>query len=141
MDERFAIGPLVSNSQPSLEAAARVRVMRRIAAAKLRFNGLDTLIDAVQLVVSELVTNAVRHSGTAEGRVIITTRDGYLHIVVRDGMPGEASLKPTDATTESGRGLYLVDAIAVEHGGSWGTSKAGAETWCRLAVPPTEGQS
>ncbi|MGW7543149.1 ATP-binding protein [Streptomyces sp. NPDC054770] len=141
MDERFAIGPPGPSPQPSHEAAARVGIMRRIAAARLRFYGLGALIDAVQLVVSELVTNALRHSGAVEGRVIMTTREGCLLIVVVDGMPGEASLKPTDATTESGRGLHLVDAIAMEHGGAWGTREAGAETWCRLEVPPTEGQS
>ncbi|WP_217561556.1 ATP-binding protein [Streptomyces sp. GbtcB6] len=141
MDERFAIGPRGPNLQPSQQAAARVGIMRRIAAAQLRFHGLDVLIDAVQLVVSELVTNAVRHSGAAEGRVILTTREGCLHIVVVDGVPGEASLKPAGATAESGRGLHLVDAIAMEHGGAWGTRAAGAETWCRLEVPTMEGQS
>ncbi|MCG7202355.1 ATP-binding protein [Streptomyces arenae] len=130
MDEQFSIGPL----EP-LTDAAQVGVMRRIAKAALQRHGLAALVDAAALVVSELVGNAVLHSGTAEVRTIMVVRSGILHIVVVDGMPGQAVLRTADDVAESGRGLFLVEAVAAECGGSWGTSCAGACTWCRLPVP------
>ncbi|MEU3185142.1 hypothetical protein ABZ707_13210 [Streptomyces sp. NPDC006923] len=38
----------------------------RIAAAKLKYCGLEALTDMVMLLVSELLTNAMVHSGTTE---------------------------------------------------------------------------
>ncbi|RPE39087.1 histidine kinase-like protein [Streptomyces sp. Ag109_O5-1] len=134
MDERFPIGPPGPDRQVVPETASRVRIMRRIATARLRFHGLEALIDPAQLVVSELVANAMIHSGAAEVQVVMFTREGCLNIVVIDGMPGEATLTPPGVTSESGRGLYLVQAVTAEYGGDWGTSDAGAQTWCRFPV-------
>jgi anti-sigma regulatory factor (Ser/Thr protein kinase) len=110
--------------------------MRRIAAAKLRYFGYDALTDQVTLIVSELLTNALLHTGTNEIRLTIAAEGETLRITVRDGMPGEATPKPVDdKQDEYGRGLVLVQALTQESGGSWGTSDAGAETWCTLTVP------
>ncbi|MEU3984430.1 ATP-binding protein [Streptomyces sp. NPDC026672] len=136
MDERIELRSSTRGAQPCSEDAARVGAIRRIAAARLRYCGLDALRDDVMLVVSELVTNAVLHAGTSEVRVSMTVRDGFLVVTVVDGVPGAAATRHTDGNSESGRGLELVEAVARVHGGSWGTSNAGAETWCRLAVPP-----
>ncbi|MEV8597317.1 ATP-binding protein [Streptomyces sp. NPDC052012] len=109
--------------------------MRRIAAARLRYCGLEAMTDEVMLIVSELLTNALQHSGTTEISLNITVEDGALRVLVRDGMPGGFTPQhPTD-TAESGRGLLLVDALAKGCGGEWGISDAGAETWCTLPVP------
>ncbi|MFF8782990.1 ATP-binding protein [Streptomyces sp. NPDC015140] len=114
--------------------------MRRIAAARLRYCGLKAMTDDVMLIVSELLTNALQHSGTTEIRLIITVADGTLRVGVRDGMPSTAVPRRPGPGAESGRGLLLVDAVAKENGGSWGTSEAGAETWCCLPLA-LEGQS
>ncbi|MEV7286953.1 ATP-binding protein [Streptomyces sp. NPDC093252] len=135
MDERIAVAPRDRGAPVREEDAHRVGVLRRIAAARLRLVGLETLIDPACLVVSELVTNALRHSGTREIRLVLGVRDGFLIMVVIDGMPREAVPLAPDASAESGRGLLMVQAIAEEHNGSWGTGDGGAQTWCRLVVP------
>jgi anti-sigma regulatory factor (Ser/Thr protein kinase) len=112
--------------------------MRRITAARLRYCGLDALLDEAMLIVSELLTNALLHSGTTQITLTITVEEGDLHIAVGDGMPGYAAPKPADEDAESGRGLALVEGIVQENGGTWGTRDAGATTWCRLNVPTVE---
>ncbi|WOI63642.1 ATP-binding protein [Streptomyces fradiae] len=89
----------------------RVAHMRRITAAFLRHRSLDSLTDDAELVVSELVTNAVRHGAGPVGlRVALGV--GELRIEVRDGSSIPARLRTADPADESGRGLFLVDAVA-----------------------------
>ncbi|MFM9647778.1 ATP-binding protein [Streptomyces galilaeus] len=135
MEQWIDIAPHRGNGPLSKADAHRVRVLRRIAAARVRFCGLEDLIEEVMLVVSELVTNAALHSGTNRVGLVMAVRDGFLHIDVIDGMPGHATPRQVSANAESGRGLTLVETVVKECGGTWGTSDAGAKTWCRLAVP------
>ncbi|GHH22186.1 ATP-binding protein [Streptomyces lanatus] len=141
MSERFQVEPLCGAGPPRDNDACRVGAMRRIAATQLRLCGLDALIDEAMLVVSELLTNALVHSGTSEVFLDMAIRKGFLVITVIDGMPGAAKLKRAKEDAESGRGLELVAAVAEENGGTWGTRDAGAETWCRIELPAAEGQS
>lgn len=140
MNEWVDIGPQQAVGTPGRAGDRCVGVLRRIAAARVRYAGLGALLDPVTLVVSELVTNAVLHSGSQRIGLVMTVRSGYLNIAVIDGKPGAAKLKQTDEDAETGRGLVLVDRVAQEYGGTWGTADAGAKTWCRFAVPEeTEG--
>ncbi|WP_409473502.1 ATP-binding protein [Streptomyces sp. HC307] len=129
------IGPRQADGTPGRAAAHYVGVLRRIAVARIRYHGLGALTDEVMLLVSELVTNAVLHSGTLKVGLEMAVKDGFLDIAVIDGMPGVATLKEADEDAESGRGLALVEMVVKERGGAWGTRDAGATTWCRLAVP------
>ncbi|MFE4667173.1 ATP-binding protein [Streptomyces sp. NPDC056716] len=139
MDERIQVAPRDLGAQLPRVEAERVGVLRRLAAARLRYIGLESLIDPTVLVVSELMTNALEHSGTREIRLTMVLGDGVLHILVIDGMPGAATpVEQVGETAESGRGLLMVQAVAAEHGGTWGTGDGGAQTWCRLAVPAEE---
>ncbi|MEU3734535.1 ATP-binding protein [Streptomyces sp. NPDC033538] len=109
--------------------------MRRIAAARLRYCGLESMTDDVMLIVSEFLTNALQHSGTAEISLAITVDDEGLRVRVRDDMPGTGAVRSPEDGAESGRGLLLVDALAKERGGEWGFGDAGAEAWCCLPLP------
>ncbi|MFF0698336.1 ATP-binding protein [Streptomyces tendae] len=139
MSERFKVTSAQSGPVPRQEDAFKVGAMRRIAATRLRHCGLDAMTDDVMLIVSELLTNALQHSGTTEISLNITVERGTLSVRVRDGLPGVGTAQQPKDTAESGRGLLLVDALTKESGGDWGTHDAGAETWCRLPVPG-EGQ-
>ncbi|WP_242440515.1 ATP-binding protein [Streptomyces sp. CB02923] len=134
MKEQFTIQQRLPHEKPSTEDSAQVSAMRRRARECLIGRGLRHLADEAELVVSELVTNAVVHSGGCEITVILALRGGFLRIVVRDGVPG---YKPVPASSgdadEHGLGLALVQSIAHGRGGSWGTSDVGAATWCELA--------
>jgi anti-sigma regulatory factor (Ser/Thr protein kinase) len=119
---------------PRPRDAARVGVLRRIAAARLKHRGLDALVGDVLLITSELLTNALLHSGTTEITLNLAVRDGCLRITVVDGMPGRAERRNADDEAETGRGLSLVEVLSKQNGGSWGTSEDGAATWCSLRV-------
>ncbi|MEU9337024.1 ATP-binding protein [Streptomyces sp. NPDC048290] len=136
MDQRIEVTPRDRGAPPRPEDSALVGFLRRIAAAKLRHAGLPELMDDVTLVLSELVTNALCHSGTRQIQVLLTLRNASLLVEVIDGMPGDATpVTQPDEPAESGRGLLLVQATAAGRHGAWGTSDGGARTWCRLAVP------
>jgi signal transduction histidine kinase len=138
MNARFEVVPRSGDDPPRLQDASRVGTMRRIAAARLRYWGITALIDEVLLILSELLTNALLHSGTKEISLCIAVRDGFLYVTVTDGMPGSATRKYANDKAESGRGLALVEAMVKANGGDWGTSDAGTQTWCSLAVPAEE---
>jgi anti-sigma regulatory factor (Ser/Thr protein kinase) len=108
----------------------RVGQMRRITAAYLRSRGLLPLLHTAQLVVSELVTNSLRH-GRGEIGLRVAAGAGGLRIEVRDGNPTPARLRLADETDECGRGLLLVAALAT----TWDVSPDGHTTWAVLPLP------
>jgi anti-sigma regulatory factor (Ser/Thr protein kinase) len=134
MNERFRITPRRDDAPLRAEDKRQVGIMRRIAAARLRHRGLEMMIADVTLIISELLTNALLHSGTSEIGLTLSIRDNFLRIAVRDGVPGNAEPRPPDDNAESGRGLVLVRTLAKENGGSWGTSHDGATTWCLVSI-------
>jgi anti-sigma regulatory factor (Ser/Thr protein kinase) len=71
--------------------------------------------DDVVLIVDELVTNAVVHGG---GRVRLVLRLDGAQLVgeVGDGSRGAPRAREAGADAESGRGLWLVAALAAEFG-------------------------
>ncbi len=95
-------------------------------------------VDEVELLVSELVTNAVRHSDSgrrAHGVVrLVVADDGHaLHVAVIDEGSSEhvPRMRPLSADSDGGRGLWLVDQIASE----WGAyeDRAGHVVWFQVA--------
>ncbi|WP_254898081.1 ATP-binding protein [Kitasatospora sp. NA04385] len=92
--------------------------VRQQARASLAAWGVEqAAAEAVVLVVSELVTNAVCHALPPVGlRLRHDRADRRLWVEVSDGGPaagGAAGALPPD---EHGRGLLLVAAVALEHG-------------------------
>lgn len=83
----------------------------------------DDRLDAIQLLVTELVTNSVVHAGLRPGEEIelsITRSSAGLRVEVVDGGPGfEPPPPPDDPFAESGRGLALVDMISDR----WGVAR------------------
>ncbi|MFF5158402.1 ATP-binding protein [Streptomyces sp. NPDC000348] len=98
----------------------------------LRRWGLEDLVPTAELLVSELVSNALRH---ASGPLRLTLeRVSGLRCLVSDGtadLPRPADAGPEE---ECGRGLALVDMLAAR----WGceTGPEGKSVWFELSGDP-----
>ncbi|MFF0792930.1 SpoIIE family protein phosphatase [Streptomyces spiralis] len=94
--------------------------------------GLARLADPAELMVGELVTNAVRHSHGRPVELRLVRGDTLLCEVEDDDhdLPTLLSAGPTD---ESGRGLRVVSTLARE----WGTTRTptGKTVWFELTLP------
>jgi PAS domain S-box-containing protein len=93
---------------------ANVRDARELARETLATWGLTELSETVELLVSELVTNAVCHGAGDIGLRLI--RAGSLLCEVRDDGYELPTLRSADVTAEDGRGLQLVTALAERWG-------------------------
>jgi anti-sigma regulatory factor (Ser/Thr protein kinase) len=120
--------------QPTRESPARARD------AISRLRGLldqRTYAD-LELLVSELVTNAVRHASLAPDDLIrleVTHSDEHLRLEVSDEGIGFNPGSPRPAPDGgSGWGLYLADRVAAR----WGVTKVGGMTrvWAEWDLRP-----
>jgi anti-sigma regulatory factor (Ser/Thr protein kinase) len=107
---------------------------RRFTARTLRAWKIAEQADAVLLVVSELVTNALVHTQGAV-RLELTHAADRVRVAVSDSSP-RAPAKPVivDWEATGGRGLLLVEATSA----SWGSVPVGGgkQVWSEIVVPP-----
>ncbi|QES52159.1 protein phosphatase [Streptomyces venezuelae] len=94
---------------------AQVCDIRAAATRRLTEWGLDELAFAAELMLSELVTNAVRYGG--EPIQVRLIRDRTLICEVSDGSSTAPHLRRAATTDEGGRGLFLVAQLSQ----AWGT--------------------
>ncbi|WP_405744712.1 ATP-binding protein [Streptomyces sp. NBC_01525] len=82
------------------------------------------------LLVSELVGNAVRHTGARRFGLRMLRRRGWIRIEVRDPSRGLPCLMPVRELDVSGRGLFLVDTLSDR----WGVDllPRGKTTWFEM---------
>jgi anti-sigma regulatory factor (Ser/Thr protein kinase) len=108
------------------------RAARWLVSHALSGWGLDGhILENAQLTVSELVTNAVVHGGTALSLHVHRLADG-VRIEVCDGGEGVPTRQRVAATAGSGRGLAIIDALATR----WGVSRSAHDktVWAELAA-------
>lgn len=112
-----------------------VRSARAVVRGQLRDWGLDSLADLAALLVSELVTNSLRHATGPIGVRLVRPAglDGVLLVEVSDPLPDPPRERVARPEDESGRGLQLVAHASRR----WGTrpDDAGKTVWFELAVP------
>ncbi|MBB4777855.1 ATP-binding protein [Actinomadura livida] len=133
---------------------------RHFAVSRLAEWGVPELADDVGLVVSELVTNALRHSGgTSRGRpgdgvhragvygdpadplgsapsairLRIGHRAPWLLCGIMDASPAAPRRKEPDYIAETGRGLHLVESFSVRWG--WRAIPQGKVVWALFRTP------
>lgn len=105
----------------------------RAAAAELVTElHLELMADDVSLVVSELVTNAVRYADPPVTLEIQAT-DDEVTIAVADGSPGRPAPREADLDEEGGRGLTLIELLAAETGVR--PQPPGKTVWAALPRP------
>lgn len=115
---------------PSATSPARAR---RFVAEALRGWGVDGGDDAL-LLVSELVTNGLLHARTPITVRVAEDGPGAVRLAVSDESPQELQQRHFSDESGTGRGLRLLDALALE----WGVTaqRSGKTVWCRV---PTDG--
>ncbi|KOT97994.1 MULTISPECIES: ATP-binding protein [Streptomyces] len=117
---------------PSLpESAATARRLAQVVCLRQWTLGPKVTEDAV-LLVSELVGNAVRHTGARVFGLRMRRRPGWIRVEVRDPSRGLPCLMPVQETDVSGRGLFLVDKLSDR----WGVDllPRGKTTWFEMRV-------
>jgi serine phosphatase RsbU (regulator of sigma subunit) len=101
---------------------------RRLARQALDRWGLQELTDSVELLVSEVVTNAVRYASRPVTLRLLRT--DVLRCEVGDDVPQLPRMRQARATDEGGRGLYRVNKLARR----WGATRlsTGKVVWFEL---------
>ncbi|MFC5219039.1 ATP-binding protein [Streptomyces coerulescens] len=98
------------------------RHIRAIVRSLLGEWEMRELTDAVELGVTELVANVVRHVPDRRCEVLVLRQRDGVRIEVTDGCPQlPAPAKGLGLHAENGRGLVLLDAVADK----WGVDTAG----------------
>ncbi|MET8983425.1 ATP-binding protein [Streptomyces sp. NPDC004539] len=95
--------------------------------------GGGAVVDELELVVSELVTNSILY-GEADP-VVLWGRcsGGWVRLEVRDGCPSAPARGVGGLLAERGRGLVLVDAVVRDLGGRWAFSE-GNGVWVEVPL-------
>ncbi|MGI5374983.1 ATP-binding protein [Streptomyces sp. CA-251387] len=128
--------PGYSETLPCSETS--VSTARRLVRTALATWGLDHLDDDGTLIMSELVTNAVRHSGSPACRAIVTRpAPDRVRLAVTDRSRTMPDLMDAPPDAVGGRGLALVDSIADR----WGSDRMhwGKRVWAELRTSKPEG--
>jgi PAS domain S-box-containing protein len=126
-DDRVAIWDLPAD--PAVVASTRQQVATRLADW-----GLDDAAFTTELVVSELITNAIRYARSPIQLRLI--RDRTLICEVSDGSSTAPHLRQARAFDEGGRGLLLVSQLTQR----WGSRQTpqGKTIWAEQAIPEQE---
>ncbi|MFL4908879.1 SpoIIE family protein phosphatase [Streptomyces sp. MMS24-I2-30] len=115
-------------TDPAAVSDVRAAVIRQLAQW-----GLEELTFTTELILSELVTNAIRYGRAPVGVRLL--RDSSLICEVTDGSTTSPHLRYAASTDEGGRGLFLVAQLAVR----WGTryTPSGKVIWAEqpLSAP------
>jgi len=118
------LGQATVQCDPDAPAAARALMSRCLG------HGDAELRDDSRLLVSELVSNSVRHAGRPLGATVLVEAfaiDGRVRVEVTDA--GSGAVRRREADEDGGFGLQLVESIATR----WGVSHArGTLVWFEL---------
>jgi DNA-binding NarL/FixJ family response regulator len=129
IDELLRGANLLDSVMESLSASVHLALRRdltspsqarRFVAATLGNWRETKLVETIQLLVSELVTNVIVHTSGAPDVRVGLLRD-HVHVEVLDASPKPARVGRPSATATSGRGLALVEALAT----AWGSVDIG----------------
>ena len=121
---------------PTTRAAAQARAA--VSDWLHRHSAGATVVEIVLVVVSELVTNSVRHAASsvdAQLRLNAEVRDGAVRVEVHDeGTAGEVAQRASETSGDhiGGYGLQLVESLST----SWGVERDehGTVVWAQLPL-------
>ena len=122
--------PLIGFTLPGTPYS--VQMARFYIRAALNYHDLGEYTDDATEITSELVTNAITHTGADTiGLALARLHDPpAVAIVVTDTSPEPPAKRQASDTAECGRGLYLVEALSARWG--WEPRDAGKAVYAIL---------
>lgn len=112
-------------------------VRAHVRAVLSRHRADPTVLDNAQLIASELVTNSLAAEPTGPVGVRLVQGDGRLRLGVWDGSPCPPRRMPAALDSESGRGLWLLQACADGWGYHVVGGERGKEVWAEWGTRTT----
>ena len=100
--------------------------------SRLRHDLDDPLVENLRLLVTELVTNSVRHAGARQIELVVVVRHDHVRVEVENLGPAfEPQRRNGNVEAEGGWGLLLVERLSKD----WGVGEAAGRTcvWFELA--------
>lgn len=79
-------------------------------------HGCDAAVASVELLVSELVTNALIHAGQVDVGLVVDQTDRCVHVGVSDSSAADPLPRASGGDLPGGYGLQLVQALASDWG-------------------------
>jgi Histidine kinase-like ATPase domain len=139
--------PRVAVRSPGLHPKP-ARAAREFAVATLQRWDAAQRSEDVAIVVSELVTNALRHARPTAGgsqpssrvRLALLQPGPCVLCAVADPSRAAPAVKSADVLAEAGRGLHVVDALA-DRWGYTPPTDAGKVVWAMFLTDPERGTS
>ncbi|MFI8952308.1 ATP-binding protein [Streptomyces sp. NPDC053750] len=127
--------PALDESVPQARHAVRDLLVRQGVPVS------DDVAQGLLLIVSELVTNAVRHAAVLSPTLAVEVAVGpeWVRVSVEDDHPYRPTALETDHGRTGGRGLLLVREITREAGGACDvahTASGGKVIWAALPLKP-----
>ncbi|MFD8810814.1 ATP-binding protein [Streptomyces sp. NPDC059627] len=89
------------------------------------------VVHTAELVISELVTNAVRYAGGGHISMTVRLTEAALEVDVCDSNPALPQPGLPDEHSENGRGLFLVAALVDRYGAE--PTPTGKRCWAQIA--------
>lgn len=124
----------------TIDCDPRAPAIARRAVEEVAENVDPGVLRDAQLLVSEVVTNSIKHSGSDDPiQLRVWERATGLKIEVADGGFGFEPAEPsTPGEEEGGRGLLILETLADR----WGTSRdARARVWFEVSPRPVSGSA
>lgn len=116
-------------------SAKHARALLRLQLTDWKITG--EVADTAELLLSELVTNSIRHARTPPGREIgvrLAMYDGRLRVEIADASDRRPQPREAAPEDEGGRGLALVQSLAERWGCCPRLHGIGKATWAELSL-------
>ncbi|MEU9329799.1 ATP-binding protein [Streptomyces canus] len=116
-------------------SAGQARALLRAQLADWKVT--DDTAETAELLLSELMSNAIRHARTPTGRQIgvrIAQYDGRLRVEVADANSARPEPQKADTDDEQGRGLAIIHALATRWGCCPRLHGIGKATWAEVSL-------
>lgn len=124
---------IVFDPEPASVSAARTWVTKVVRQWSTDVSIPTEVVDAVRLVVSELMGNAVRHARTRIRATLWIDHDDVLWLEVEDGSASPLRARGVEVRSIDGRGLALVERLSTR----WGVKELrhGKVVWATWDLP------